>query len=440
MNILKQSVVPPSMKPRRLRLKSYSILSENPFTAEIEAEHGATGFSWGESVSCYIYTRIGKTFLTITSKGDKMTLADGPQHRKNIFGLYNELNFRLKNEKSPRLDEILSPNEKKVVRFYPIKYEGIKLDCIITDSRLHLCRNQFVRSTINLRNIRSTAIAKEREYKGVGYFFLAFIFFGISSPFLILLGLSWFQTDLEFNTALLSIFLLLFLISFIFGVVGVLKQHNHLLQVESVEGTFKLFAEKNLIIQLKNILKMIVEGKLPNEQAIIPTNHTQNVKSKDSDSRKYSAYHGSQKYYKDLQTSKELFEAAKETIAQGYLKKGMKKLSKVIKKGINLLDADLVLQASAEYQSTQEKLRKQLADKTNTRILELVERMKDHVYYDLRESAKLKSQKAEEKLRNAQYKAAATLFLKASLYWHSIGELEKSKELIEKLKLAKSYI
>ncbi|HUY01221.1 MAG TPA: hypothetical protein VMV49_16795 [Candidatus Deferrimicrobium sp.] len=452
LNILKESVIPPSMKPRRLRLKTYSILSENPFNAEVEAQHGATGFSWGESVNCYIYTRTGKTFLTITSKGDRLTLSDGPQHRKNILGLYNDLNFRLKTEKSPQLDQILSPNEKKVVRFYPIKYEGIKLDCIITDSRLHLCRNQLVRSTINLRDISSTSIAKEREYKGVGYFFLAFIFLGISNPFLILLGVLWSQTDLEFKTALISIFLPLFLIGISFVIVGVIKQYNHFLQIESLEGSFKLFAEKNIIIQLKSMVKMITAGKFPTEEKVIPTTQTKKEKSKDSESQKYSTYLRSQKYYNDLQKINQLYEEAKEAITQGNLKIAIKKLSKVIQGGINFLDANLVYQALEERAFIEKKYRAERVER-NPKLLDLKERMStdlrykvaiesltNRILYDIRKRATLIGQKAEEKMRNGKYKSAATLFLKSSMDWHAIGELEKSKELLEKLKLAKSYL
>ena len=439
-SILKESVVPPKMKPRRLRLNTYSIFSENPFSAEIKAEHGLTGFSWGEIVSCHIYTQNGTTFLTITSKGERISFGEGPQHRKNILGLYNELNFRLKTEKSPLLDQILSPNEKKIVRFYPIKYEGIKQDCIITNLRLCLCRNQLIRSTINLRDIISTSMGREREYKGVGYFFLASIFLGITSPILILLFVMWSRTTLEFNTILLSIFLPLFLMGIGFVTVGLIKQYDNFLQIQSVECASKLFAQKNIISQLKSVVKMIAEGKSPIEEQVTPTIQTKKEKSQDSESRKYVAYLGSQRYHNDLLKSKKLYEEAQEAVAQGNLKLAINKLSKVVQWGIHFLDADLVYRAVAENAPIRKALTIQLSEKTDPRLLIAVEKWKDQLLYDIREKVTLMEQEAEKKMQNGQYKAAATLFLKTSVDWQSLGELEKSKELLEKFKFAKSYL
>jgi uncharacterized pyridoxal phosphate-containing UPF0001 family protein len=72
--------------------------------------------------------------------------------------------------------------------------------------------------------------------------------------------------------------------------------------------------------------------------------------------------------------------------------------------------------------------------------LSAVEDGKDYILYEIRERATLGEQEAEKKMQKGQYKAAATLFLKTSLDWHSLGELEKSKELLEKFKFAKSYL
>ena len=440
--ILEETLVPNTMKPRRLTLKTHSILFSSPFIAEIEAIHGISGFSWGEKIYCRIYASEGETILKITSKGERTALADGPQHRKNIFGLYSELNFRLQTEGKPPLNQYLLSNEKKIARIYPIIYQGIKLDSIITNLRILLCRNETVFGEINHKNITSTTFRKEREYISAGYFFLAIIFLMIGLPIFFIVGFSGGFSDPEVLSFILWFTLPLISIGTFFLTIGIMKNYVRYLQIQTIDGFFKVHADKILLNELNKIIRHITIEKLPPSELIpekIPM-EDRFQKRRDKEGEKFRKYRANAKYYEDLEKLKVLFEEAKHLHAQGSLKKASKKFRKVVKSSVELLDSEMAIAAVNQSIPINEIIRSQLLEKFTRKSPEMNIRrealLKSFVYDWINST----TQKAEKNLQKGKIKSAATLFLQISINYLETGENEKAKEFLEKFKLCRSHL
>lgn len=166
--ILTESITDSEMKYRiNMSLEFHLILSEQPFLAKIRAIAGS--YNQAE-ISCIITTREDTTILIIESvnrtpylRWSMYSWHPRPKHQKIINNLYGELDFRLKNADKPLLGKILSPGEKIIKTFFPIKQEGEKLKCTITETRILLSRSSFVLNEIGHRSINSIFLYREKK-------------------------------------------------------------------------------------------------------------------------------------------------------------------------------------------------------------------------------------------------------------------------------------
>ncbi|HUX97956.1 MAG TPA: hypothetical protein VMV49_00235 [Candidatus Deferrimicrobium sp.] len=131
-------------------------------------------------------------------------------------------------------------------------------------------------------------------------------------------------------------------------------------------------------------------------------------------------------------------------LAQGKLLDASKKFSAAIKDSISILNEDLAIRAYIQAKKIQNRLKdmvlnrlnqagadkeRVLANRRNKRLIKMVEEDKDSLL-----------QKGEKYFQKREFKKAALSFLKASLLFLELGESEKSKETLEKVKMAKMYI
>ncbi|NVM53536.1 MAG: hypothetical protein HWN66_07505 [Candidatus Helarchaeota archaeon] len=258
--ILIEAMTDSEMKYRiNMSLEAHSILSEQPFLAKVRAIQGS--HNEGE-VSCIITIREDTTMLIIESVSrypsyGRYMYAWYPRskHRKNINNLYGELDFRLKNADKPLLDKILSPGEKIIKTFFPIKHEGEKLKCTITDTRILLSRSSFFLNEIGHRSINSISLDREKKEYDIAtkiILIVGIVLIIIATITLIraLLDPSGFFPGIELSIVLYALGLPLFSV--------LIKSYNDFLIIQTGGKSYHFATIERVLLELKNILDDVI--------------------------------------------------------------------------------------------------------------------------------------------------------------------------------------
>ncbi len=238
----------------RMRLKSHSITSEEPFHAEVHALQGSW-FEYKQEVTCTINQEGEKTTLKIQSAPRYRKQAfDAYIHKQNIEKLYGELQFRLNTPGKPKLNRVIQSGEVLVQRLYPIEYQNVDFVCSITNSRALLSRDLLVFAEIKPKRIRKMTLGKEKNKRGHPLIYMGAIFAGLFTIMLI-----------PFYISALSILISLpfIILSNILIVVGILISYDRFALIETTNTAFKLYAKGNILTRLIQLLGGMKTGAVP---------------------------------------------------------------------------------------------------------------------------------------------------------------------------------
>lgn len=150
-----------------------------------------------------------------------------------------------------------------------------------------------------------------------------------------------------------------------------------------------------------------------------------------------------------------MFGEVREDYAEEKYKRALKKLKKIIKMSIDLLDVDMAIRARTEMRSIYEVYRAEILKKHSQFLQnlspskreafeQLEAKMSEEIENNFIRSFERRTnsliQKAEKKFQEQKYKKAAYLFLEASFRCEDSNDKIRAQGLLGRFKLARTYI
>ena len=261
-SLLKDTPADSYLKKRlSMVIKSYSVISEIPFRAEVKAETIWFSTTGGSYITCYVFLEGVNTMLTITSSipGSSMRRINA----RNIKRLYGELHFRLEASDKPTLDEVLKPSEEIIEKIHPIEHEGIELSSLITNSRILLCRERIIVREIIPSKINNINLERERSklwiylaYSGLAFAIplsIITIMFFIINPY---------TGPFYFPLTFLGVSLPFILIGAGLTVLGFVLSYQYYLVIQESGESFNIYAKKKILTHLEEIIHYLKRQNL----------------------------------------------------------------------------------------------------------------------------------------------------------------------------------